>query len=373
MLHSPLAPYLYWAKTRAAAAYDLAGSNLLACSLDDLPGARDTLDLTAPDRGGFPPLVEAIATHYGVATERVVTAAGCSAATFLAIGALVGPGDDVLMEAPWYDQIVGACRLVGATVRHFERRCDAAYRVDVAALRAQITSSTTLVIVSSPHNPSGMPIDRETIAALQAMAEDANIHVLVDEVYLDVTNMLHARPVGAPRAKGCYTPAALVGDRLLSVSSLTKSYGLAGLRCGWVIAAPAIAERVRRVRDVIDNIGAAPADRLSALAFSHMDSLAARALKIVSANLALVKQFLAGHPQLEVAGPPEATIVFPRIRGVADCDPFVARLLAEQGVAVAAGRFFGAPDHFRISLGGRTETLIAGVAGIDRVLGAGSG
>src|ERR1039457_3391541 len=103
MLTSPLAPYLYWAKTRPAAAIDLAGSNLLACSVEDLPGAREAVELMAPDSRGFPPLVEAIAGHYGVATDRVSLAAGCSAANFLAIGALVGPGDTVLMEAPWYD------------------------------------------------------------------------------------------------------------------------------------------------------------------------------------------------------------------------------------------------------------------------------
>jgi hypothetical protein len=368
MLTAPLAPYLYWAKTRPAAAFDLAGSNLAACTLDDLPGAREAVDLTAPDRGGYPPLLEAVAAHYGVATDRVALAAGCSAANFQAIGALAGPGDTVLMESPWYDQIMGACRLVGAAVRHFDRRFEDGYTIDIAALRAEITRDVTLVIVTSPHNPTGMLIDDETLVALQALAEDTGVHVLVDEVYLDATNLLHGRPACAPGASGRYRPAALVGDRLLSISSLTKSYGLAGLRCGWAIGAPAIIERMRRVRDVVDNIGAAPADRLSALAFSHIDALGARARRIVSTNLQLVNAFLADHPQLEVAGPPEATIVFPRLQGVADSAGFVDRLAAEHGVAVAAGAFFGAPAHVRISLGGETETLAAGLDRIGRLL-----
>lgn len=368
MLTSPLAPYLYWAKTRPTPAIDLAGSNLLACTLDDLPGAREAVELMAPDKGGFPPLVEAIAAHYGVTADRVVTACGCSAANFLAIGALVGPGDAVLMEAPWYDQIVGACRLVGAEVRHFTRRFEDRYRVDVAALRSQLTANTKLVIVTSPHNPSGTPLDRNTLLALQAMAETAGIHVLVDEVYLDVTNLLRDRPATGAPAAGHYTPAALVGDRLLSISSLTKSYGLAGLRCGWIVAEPSVAERARRVRDVIDNIGAAPADRISALAFSHIDRLAARAKGLVAANLELTRAFFASYPQLEIAAPSEATIVFPRIRGVQDCGPFVQRVFEEHGVAIAAGRFFGAPDHFRISLGGKTELLEKGLELVGRVL-----
>jgi aspartate/methionine/tyrosine aminotransferase len=373
MLTSSLAPYLHWAKNRPPAAFDLASSNLLACTLDDLPGAREAIELTAPDRGGYPPLVEAIAAHYGVEAGRVATASGCSAANFLAIGALVGPGDTVLMEGPWYDQITGACRLLGARVETFERRFEEGYRIDVGAIRARVTPETKLVIITSPHNPSGVAADRETLAALQAMAEDSGVHVLVDEVYLDVTNRLLApRPPGnraaLPRAAGRYTPAALVGDRLLSISSLTKSYGLSGLRCGWIVATPAIAERARRVRDVIDNIGAAPADRLATLAFARIEDLAARALSLVSANLDLAHAFFARHPALELAGPLEATIAFPRLRGTSDADPFVARLLAEHGVAVVAGSFFGAPAHIRLSLGGSTEMLAAGLERIDRTL-----
>lgn len=372
MLKSPLAPYLYWAKTRPAAEFDLAGSNLLAATLDDLPGARDAVELTAPDRGGFPPLVEAIGAHYGVASDRVVTALGCSAANFLAIGALVGPGDSVLMESPGYDQISGACELLGARVETFGRRFEDGYRVDVDAIRSRITESTRLVIITSPHNPSGMAADRATLLALQSMAEAADVHVLVDEVYLDVTNMVHAPPGLAPRtlprAGGRYSPAALVGDRLLSISSLTKSYGLSGLRCGWVITTPKLAERVRRVRDVIDNIGAAPADRIAALAFGHLDQLAARAHALVSTNLELTRKFFARNPNLELAGPIEATIAFPRVSGLTDTGPFVDRLFAEQSVAVAAGRFFGAPSHIRLSLAGRTDMLAEGLARMERLM-----
>ncbi|MEO5762845.1 MAG: aminotransferase class I/II-fold pyridoxal phosphate-dependent enzyme, partial [Vicinamibacteria bacterium] len=210
---------------------------------------------------------------------------------------------------------------------------------------------------------------------LQAMAEQTGVHVLVDEVYLDVTNLIHgslaaSEASATARAVGRYTPAALVGDRLLSISSLTKSYGLGGLRCGWIIAAPDLAERARRVRDVIDNIGAAPADRLSVLAFSQLDQLAQRAQMHVSKNLAIALSFFAHHPNLELAAPMEATIVFPRMSEVADTDAFVDRLFAEHGVAVVPGRFFGARNHIRISLAGRTDVLAEGLDRLTRALSA---
>ena len=121
MLTEALAPYMLWAKTRTPAEIDLAGSNLLSCTVDDLPGTREALHLTAPNDNGFTPLREAIASHMGVPSSRVVTATGCSGANFLSIAALVGAGDDVLVEQPGYDPLVGACTLLGARVHRFGR------------------------------------------------------------------------------------------------------------------------------------------------------------------------------------------------------------------------------------------------------------
>src|SRR5258708_32980983 len=97
------APYMEWAKTRAAAEFDLAGSNILACSLDDLPGARLAVDLAGANDDGYRPLVDAIAARYGVSPDRVTTAGGTAGANFFALPAPIEPGDDVLVERPGYD------------------------------------------------------------------------------------------------------------------------------------------------------------------------------------------------------------------------------------------------------------------------------
>ena len=360
MLESPLAPYLLWAKTRAPAPIDLAGSNLLHCTLDDLPGARDAVDLSAPNDDGYAPLVERLAAHYGVDAGRVVTAAGCSGANFLAIAATVGGGDDVLVERPTYDPIVGACRLMGARVATFARRHEDGWRLDLDEVARRLTRRTRLVAITRPHNPSGVLIPPDDLRALGALALDAGAHVLVDEVYLDSAMLL--RP-GEPRV-----PAARLDGPFISTGSLTKSYGLAGLRTGWAVTSPNTAERLRRTRDVIDNAGSAPADRLAALALASLPALAARAAALLSENVRLARAFFAAHPQLELTTPPEGSIVFPRLRDTADAGPFVEHLLARHGVAVAPGRFFDAPAHFRLSLAGRTATLEEGLARLDRAL-----
>jgi aspartate/methionine/tyrosine aminotransferase len=359
MLTEPLAPYMLWAKTREAAEIDLAGSNLLSCTLEDLPGAAGALQLTAPNDNGYAPLEESIAAHCGVATDRVVTATGCSGANFLAIAALVGAGDEVLVEQPGYDPLVGACTLLGARVTRIARPFSQRFQFDLDAVRAAVTPATRLIIVTSPHNPSGISLDAAVLRALARIAEDARAHLLVDEVYRDAVNL------GAGDAAPTASATTLDGPVIVT-NSLTKSYGLNGLRCGWAVAPAAVAARMRRVRDLVDAVGSAPSDRLSAFAFEHLATLAARTTRLMTANLALARTFVAAQPGLLLAEPPRATVIFPQVAGVTDTTALVADIAARHGVAVAPGRFFDAPAHIRISLAGHTDKLAEGLRRLSR-------
>lgn len=361
MLTEALAPYMLWAKTREAAEIDLAGSNLLSCTLDDLPGIAGALHLTAPNDNGYAPLVESIAAHGGVPADRVVTATGCSGANFLAIAALVGAGDEVLVEQPGYDPLVGACTLLGARVTRIARPFSQRFQFDLDAVRAAVTPATRLIIVTSPHNPSGVSLDAATLQALATIAEDAHAHLLVDEVYRDAVNL------GAGNLAPTASAAALEGPVIVT-SSLTKSYGLNGLRCGWAVAPASVAHRMRRVRDLVDAVGSAPSDRLSAFAFQHLSTLAARTTRLVTANLALARSFAGAHADLLLAEPPRATVMFPQVAGLADTTTLVAEIAARHGVAVAPGRFFDAPAHIRISLAGQTDKLAEGLRRLSRAL-----
>lgn len=345
------APYMEWAKSRPAPDVDLAGSNLLACTLDDLPGAREALDLSGESPNGYPPLVSAIAAHAGVSPDRVATAGGCSGANFLAFAALVDAGDEVLLEWPGYDPLVAAARMVGGQIRFFERRFEDAWAVDPDRVAAACTPATRLVVLSSPHNPSGVLVPEATLAALAGLAQERGIRILVDEVYLETV-------AGAPRR-----PAAALSPVFLSTNSLTKAYGLSSLRCGWALADREGAEAMRRARDVVDVNGPLPSDRLAALAFSLLPSLRERAARILGANRALWRHFALSHPQLACV-PADGSIVFPRLPSGVEADEFAARLFDRRGVAVASGSFFGAPRHFRVALGGDSKTLARGLEAI---------
>lgn len=351
------APYMEWAKARPWARFDLAISNVLGCSIDDLPGARDALALSGRNDNGYPPLVEAIAARYHAESGTVTTAAGASGANFQVCAALLEPADDVLVERPAYDPLLAAPRLLGANVRRFERSFESGFDLDPDVIRRALTPRTRLIIVTNPHNPSSVLSSRARLEAVGTIAESAGARVLVDEVYLDAADS----DVG---------PAALLGSTFISTNSLTKSYGLAGLRCGWALSSPDVAERIRRARDVIDGTGSIVAERLAALAFAHLDRLRERAATLLATNTRMMRTFLEARPDLAWVDPRRGTVVFPRVRDVEDTSRFAERLLAERETAVVPGRFFEAPGHVRLGVGGPTDDLAAGLAALSAALDA---
>jgi aspartate/methionine/tyrosine aminotransferase len=354
----PLAPYMQWAKQHVRSRVSLSGSNLLACDLADLPGAREALELHGDNDNGYRPLVEAIATTYSVTPEMVASAQGTSGANFLVFAALVKAGDDVLVERPGYDPLMGPPVLLGANVTRFDRRFEDGYRLDPDLVRAALTPRTRLIVITNAHNPTGVVAAERDVDEVGRIADAHGARVLVDEVYLDTA-------AGAPAR-----PAAARSPVFISTNSLTKSYGLAGLRCGWVIAAPDVAEAVRRARDIVDGTGSFPAERLSVLAFSLLDQLSARARRILTANAGAVRRFLASRHELEAVLPQAGTVIFPRIQGVHDAGSFVERLARDFDTDVVPGRFFQAPAHFRIAFGGRADVLAEGLGQLAKALDA---
>jgi aspartate/methionine/tyrosine aminotransferase len=349
------APYMEWAKTRPSPVFDLATSNILACSLDDVPGAYEAVSLSGSNDNGYAPLMSAIAARYGTTTNRVTTASGTSGANFLVCAALLESGDDVLVERPGYDPLLGAARMFGAHTCRFDRTFESGFALDPQRVSAALTPRTRLIVITHPHNPTGVAADAIALDEIGRIAERAGAHVLVDEVYRDITG------ANAP-------PAASRGDVFITTSSLTKSYGLSSLRCGWTIASEPLTYRLRRARDIVDGTGSIVAERMSTAAFDQIDQLTARAREILARNASIVREFLQSRPELEWV-PSACTVVFPRIRGVADATPFADRLMRERRTAVVPGSFFEAPAHFRLGFGGETEQLRGGLDQLGGMLG----
>ena len=352
----PRADYLLWAKRRPHPAFDLARSDVNGPALDDLPGWRAALEVSGRNDEGWPPLIDAIAARYGVAADQVGTATGTAGSNFLVCAALLRPGDDVLVESPAYDPLLAVPRMLGARARRFERRFEEGFRVDPARVAAAMTPTTRLIIVTSPHNPAGVLTGIDTLREVGRIAERHGARVLVDEVYLD------------SMAAGTCSPAATLGPAFISTSSLTKVYGLSGLRCGWALAAPDVAEEVRRMRDLTDGVGPIVAERASTIVFAHLAELADRSRAVLAGNLATFERWLAETPGLEWVRPDGGTVAFPRLRSGESANRLADRLLTDFQTAIVPGRFFEAPSHFRVALGIAPEVLERGLAAVRAAL-----
>ncbi len=347
-------PYMEWAKLQSAARYNLATSGVMSYPLAELPVSLGDLEINGTNDYGYRPLLEKLAHKAGVAPECVVEAIGTSLANHLAMAATLDSGDEVLIEDPTYGLLVDVAEYLGARVRRFERRLEDGYRINPDEVQKQVTPQTRLIVITNLHNPSSAFTDEATLRELGDIASRVGARVLVDEVYLEA---MFAR---APRS------SFHLGPQFIATSSLTKGYGLSGLRCGWVLAEPQLADRMLKLNDLFSATAAYPAELLSVIALDNLPRIAARAEKILTANRARLGAAL---QNVDVFRPEYGTVVFPRLRQ-GDPEEFFRMLNEQYQTSVVPGRFFGAPQHFRIGLGGETAMTAEGLDRIGRALGS---
>ncbi len=348
--------YLRWAKTRPPARWDLTSSGVPYLPLRELPATLDDLEISGTGAYGYPPLQQAIAGRYRVDASCVTAAMGASMANLLALAAVVQPGDEVLIEHPTYEPLMAAASWLGAEVRTFARRAEDGFRLDPAEVERRMTDRTRAVVLTNLHNPSSALADDDTLRQVGALAERTGARVIVDEVYLD------ALWDDAPRS------CVHLGETFISTNSLTKVYGLNGLRCGWILAAPQIAERAWRLTELFNNIGVHAAERLSLIAFQDLHAIARRSRTLLEANAAALNDFYAIHHDFLDAVPhTHGTVSFPRLRS-GNADGLCDLLASRYETAVVPGRFFGAPDHVRIGLGVEPAAFRVGLDRLGRAL-----
>jgi hypothetical protein len=326
-------------------------------ALSDLPALPSPLALGGTGAYGYDALGDAIARRYRVPPGSVVQALGCSMANFLVMSALLGPGDEVLVEHPTYDPLLAVPRHLGAAVRRFARRTEDGFAIDPAEVARQVSPRTRLIVVTNLHNPSGALVDDETLGEVGRIAGSAGARVLVDEVYLDA--LFEPEP----------RTAFHLGETFVVTSSLTKVYGLAGLRCGWILAEPRLARRFWRMVEIANNIGAHPAEQLAAAAFAGIDAIAARSKTVLDANGAALNAFYRTRGDLEWMPHRAGTVAFPFLRG-GGVRRLCRVLEREHDTAVVPGAFFGMPEHFRIGLAAAPATFAAGLAHLGAALDA---
>lgn len=347
--------YMNWAKECSRTRFNLATSGLANLKLQDLNLSLDELEITGEGGYGYQPLVHALAERFRVGPDCVVTAAGTTFANHLAMAALINPGDEILFESPAYEPLLALARYLGAEVKRFVRRFEDGFRILPAEVEFHLSPRTRLIVLTNFHNPSGVQTDDDTLRQVGELARQRNARVLIDEVYLE---MLFA---DAPQT------AFDLGNQFVVTGSLTKAYGLSGLRCGWILAEPELARRMWLLNDLFAATPVHAGERLSVVALKQLAGIAARAQSRLDHNRAMLNRFLDARDDLEVVRPTLGSIMFPRVKhGTAGrlCD-----LLREKyETSVVPGSFFELPAHFRIGLGGDSEVFAEGLDRLGRAL-----
>ena len=311
----------------------------------DLGIDRQQLEINGPGGYGYEPLLRAIAQRYGVPQESIVSAIGTSMANYLALAAITEPGDEILIEHPAYEPLVSTASYLGLNVAQFQRRREQEFAIDVSDLERQITPRTRVIVITNLHNPSGALCPESTMRKIAAVARKNGAYVLVDEVYLEM--LFETEPQTAFR---------LDPERFLITNSLTKAYGLSGLRCGWVLAPPDIAQRMWHINDLHGATFVHPGELLSVAAFEKLSTISAGMKSLLVQNRQLLRGFLDSRDDLDCFWPEYGTIVFPRLRS-GKTDQFYELLRIRFDTSVVPGSFFDCPEHFRIGVGAPTEMV----------------
>ncbi|MGH9944231.1 MAG: aminotransferase class I/II-fold pyridoxal phosphate-dependent enzyme [Pyrinomonadaceae bacterium] len=340
--------YMYWAKTRSQARFNLATSGLVNYPLAQLPARIEDIELSGPSFYGYAPLQQALAAKCGVPEECVVAATGTSMANHLAMASVLEPGDEVLVEHPTYELLVSLARYLGARVVRFPRRFEAGFLVEPREVERCATSRTRLIVLTNLHNPTSVHTPDEVLRQVGEIARGIGARVLVDEVYLDAMFERASRS------------AVHLGEEFIATNSLTKVYGLSGLRCGWALAPPELARRMWRLNDLFGVIPAHPAERLSRAALDHLPALADWSRTLLQTNRQLLDSFLDTRADLDWVQTEHGTVAFPRLKR-GDVDALCTLLTERYDTSVVPGKFFEMPRHFRIGIGGETAILAGGL------------
>ena len=348
--------YMHWSKTQSRARFNLATSGVASFPLRELPIDLKELEINGDNSYGYAPLQHAIAARYGVDPDCVLESAGTSMANHLAMAAIIEPGDEVLIEHPAYGPILDVAYYLQANVKRFRRPEENGWAIDPAEVRRCVTAKTRLIVITNLHNPTSVLTPETVLREIGEIARGVGALVLVDEVYLDA--VYENRP----------QTSLHLGPEFVVTSSLTKVYGVSGLRCGWILAQPDFAWKMRRLNDLYSATPVYPGELLSVAAFQHLDLLRERARQVVEADRKLLRDFLKQQSGLSAVSTDWGTTSFPRLLN-RNADAFLERLQTEFDTSAVPGRFFEMPHHFRIGMGVNTEMFAEGLEQISRALG----
>ena len=341
----------YMGKHEFSARYLLSSSDAESVTIEEIlslePRAHDAFMkhwCGYTESPGAPWLREALAAIYKtIHADQLIVVSAAEEAIFLFYHALLTPRDHAIVETPCYESALTLPKSTGAAVSEWKRRPENGWAHDLAALEALIQPNTRALYINTPHNPTGLLMPLEVFRAVLKLAAKHNIYVFSDEVYRELE---HDPATRLPAACDLY-------DRALSLGSVSKTYGLPGLRLAWLASHDQpFLQKIISLKHYTTICASAPSEFLTALAFRHREKFIARNLQIVRHNLPLLTAFFARYSNLFDWTPPNAaTIGFARFKPQEDVQEWCETLVRDASVLLLPGTVYDEPRHIRFGYG----------------------
>jgi aspartate/methionine/tyrosine aminotransferase len=331
--------------------YNLSESGAHPAALQELLGNGLTIEdllateLNYPQVEGTPELRERIAALYaGASPDNVLVTVGCAEANFITIQTILQRGDEMMVMVPNYLQLWGIGHNYGYRVKAFHLREEHGWAPDLDELKDAVSEETKVIAVCNPNNPTGAIMTEEEMDGIVAVADRVGAWILADEVYS-----------GAERLTDDQTPSFWGRyDNVLATNSLSKAYGLPGLRIGWVVAPTSMRNEIWRRHEYTTISATILSNKLAAAALSPAirPRLMRRVRGYIRRGYSVLEEWLDCHEDTFSLVPPQAAaIAFPRYHLDVNSSELVERLIQEKSVLVGAGEHFGVNHHLRISFG----------------------
>jgi aspartate/methionine/tyrosine aminotransferase len=341
---------------------NLAESSVSDASLALLGTDLGDLVLQYGDHRGLPALREHIAADGdGLTAGDVIVTAGAAGALFLLATTLLQADDHLVVIRPNYATNIETPRAIGSSITFVDLTFEDGWRIDPERLKAAVTDRTRLVSITVPHNPTGRGMEEADLRAILADCEARSVHVLVDETYREMT-------FGGP-----LPVAASLSPWAISVSSLSKTFGLPGIRIGWLTSRdPDLVERILAAKEQVSITGSIVDETIALRARRMRDAWLPGIMAGIEEGLATVRDWVAAEDLVEWVEPDGGVVCFPRIRPElqVDAEAFHRILLDEHATVVGPGHWFEQPDtYMRIGYGWPTrERLIEGLVNVSSAI-----
>ncbi len=341
----------YFAKYEFNTEFLLCSSDCEAMTVAELlvmePGAAEKFQQTwlgYTESLGHPALRKEIARIYEtIQPEEILVHTGAEEAIFLFMLAALKENDHIIVHAPHYQSLSEVAKGMGCMVSHWRAREENNWALDLDELRHLMRSSTKAIIINTPHNPTGYLMSKSDFEAVNKFAQENNLLLFCDEVYreseYDPSLRLHA--------------GADMGEHAVSLGVTSKTYGLAGLRIGWIATKnKTIYEKMAGLKDYTTICNSAPSEFLAEVALRNRQKLIARNVGIIKSNLEIVDDLFTRHSDLfDWVRPAAGSMGFPKLlKG--NIEDFCDDLVKKSGVLLLPGSMYeDSRNHFRIGLG----------------------